>query len=154
MSHDRSPRTLIWIDAREALILRYVDGAITFERVPSAVPPHRRSSEHVRHDPATRHGGGAAATAGEPRRLEYLSRFVHGVAALISPTDDLMVLGPGTVREQLRRRLLDEDERHHNRRTIATEAATRMTHRQLAALLRRQVAEASAPAARPMAEVR
>ena len=45
------PATLIWIDAREASIVRWRDAAALIERVESDVPPHHRDSIRPRHAP-------------------------------------------------------------------------------------------------------
>jgi hypothetical protein len=133
-----SALTIVWVDAREAIVVRRAEGASTFERIESDVPAHHRSTGHVRHDPGTRHGGGGPPqTAGEPHRLEHLARFLDAVAARLPRGEDLLVIGPGTVREQLARQLVEDDSRHRVVRAIRCEAAASMTHRQLAALLRR-----------------
>jgi hypothetical protein len=62
--------TLVWIDAREAVVVRWVAGTSVVERIESDVPAHHRATGHVRHDPNVRHGGGGVSqTAGEPHRL-------------------------------------------------------------------------------------
>jgi hypothetical protein len=130
------PVTLVWIDAREARIVRWVDDAATIERVESDVPSHRRSSGHVRHDPSIRPGGGGgtAATSGEPRRLEHLARFLETVAERL-PEGDLELVGPGTVHERLATVVRDADPlgiRH-----VRVAASPPRTDRQLIAELRR-----------------
>lgn len=39
--------TLVWIDAREAILVRRVDGASRYDRVESEVPAHHRATGHV-----------------------------------------------------------------------------------------------------------
>lgn len=130
--------TLVWIDAREAIVVRRVDGTSRFDHIQSDVPAHHRSTGHVRHDPGVRHGGGGPPqTAGDPHRLEHLARFVDAVAARLPPDNDLLLIGPGTVHEQLARQLAEVDARHHVARGIRSEAAPPMSRRQLAARLRR-----------------
>jgi hypothetical protein len=133
--------TLVWIDSREAIVAHRDDGAARLERIESEVPAHHRATGHVRHDPGIRHGGGGVSqTAGEPHRLEHLERFLEQVALRLPVEDDLVLIGPGTVREHLERRVRETDERQRRtRRTrrITTEASTRLTDRQLIALLRR-----------------
>jgi hypothetical protein len=129
--------TLVWIDAREAVIVGWHGDSAQIERVGSDVPAHRRSTGHVRHDPATRHGGGGSPqSAGEPHRLEHLERFVDLVAARLPPDDDLIVLGPGTVREHLERHVREIDDRQGRVRDISAEPSPRRTERQLVARLR------------------
>ncbi len=134
------PSTLVWIDAREAVIVRLQGKRASLERVESDVPAHHRSTGHVRHDPGVRHGGGGPPqTAGEPHRLEHLGRFVEQVARQLPEDDDLVILGPGTVREHLEHRVRELDERHGRSRGISCEAAARLTDPQLIARLRHEV---------------
>lgn len=131
------PSTLVWIDAREAVIVRWLDGRSRIERLESEVPPHHRATGHVRHDPAMRHGGGGRPqAAGEPHRLEHLARFVDQVAMRLPPDHDLLILGPGTVRERLRRLVRELDGHLARPRAITCEASPRLTDRQLVARLR------------------
>jgi hypothetical protein len=131
------PSTLVWIDAREAVIVRWQDDRARLERVDSEVPAHHRATGHVRHDPAVRHGGGGPPqTAGEPHRLEHLERFVEQIASRLPPDEDLLILGPGTVRERLERLVRETDEHHERSRGISGEASAQLTERQLIARLR------------------
>jgi hypothetical protein len=128
---------LVWIDARQAVIARWTEGASSVERLESDVPVHRRSTGHVRHDPMTRHGGGGAPqTAGEPRRLEHLDRFVDEVAARLAGDTDVVILGPGTVHERLEARLRELDAQEHRTRAVDVRRAARLTEPQLVAELR------------------
>lgn len=137
----RSALTMIWIDAREATIIRWTDGAAALQRIVSDVPAHHRSTGHVRHEPGVRHGGGGRPqTAGEPRRLEHLDRFIGTVADAVGP-DDVLIIGPGTVHEHLARHLAERDREHDLERVITTEAAAPMTERQLVARFRWAIGE-------------
>ena len=129
--------TLVWIDAREAIVVRWIEGAPVLERIESDVPPHHRATGHVRHDPGGCHGGGPPKTAGEPHRLEHLARFLDTVADVLPDEDDLLVVGPGTVHEHLARLIRERDGQDRGGRAIASEAATRSTRGQLVARLRR-----------------
>ena len=130
--------TLVWIDAREAIIVRWQDDQAHVERVGSDVPAHHRATGHVRHDPSVRHGGGGRSqTAGEPNRLEHLARFVEQVAQRLPADEDLLILGPGTVREHLERSVRDMDAHQGRSRAITCTASQPMTDRQLVARLRR-----------------
>jgi hypothetical protein len=132
------PLTLVWIDAREAKIVRLRRGRAYLVRLTSDVPAHHRATGRVRHDPLVRHGGGGRPqTAGEPRRLEHLDRFVAKVTDRLADDGDVLVSGPGTVRERLVCRLRAGDEHHGRQRTISCEASRRLTDRQLVALLYR-----------------
>lgn len=136
VEHERS-HSLVWIDTSGALIVRLIRGRARLERVASDVPPHRRSTGHVRHDPNVRHGGGGhPQTAGEPQRLEHLGRFVEAIAARVPPADDVLVVGPGPVPGRLARRLGALDRRRGRTRAIAYEPSAPATDRQLVARLR------------------
>ena len=129
--------TLVWIDAREAIIVQRSEDRAKLERVVSDVPAHHRSTGHVRHDPTVRHGGGGPQSAGEPKRIEHLERFIGQVADHLSPDDDLLILGPGTVHEHLERLIRDRDTHHARSRRITCRASSRLTDRQLIAQLSR-----------------
>lgn len=134
-THDGSV-TLVWIDAREARIVRWLDDAATVEHLVSDVPSHRRSGGHVRYDPSIRPGGGggSAATAGEPRRLEHLARFLETVAGRL-PAGDLEFIGPGTTHERLAAVVREADPL--GTRHVHVAASPPRTERQLIAELRR-----------------
>jgi hypothetical protein len=134
---DHRASTLVWIDAREAVIVRLQGGRARIERVESEVPAHRRATGHVRPDPGIRHGGGGSPqTAGEPHRIEHLNRFVGDIAHRLASGDDLLVLGPGTTHERLARRLSESDGQHGRHRDISCQASPPLTARQLIARLR------------------
>ena len=143
------PATLVWIDGRLAVIARWRDGSARVERVESEVPNRHRSTGHVRHDPAVRHGGGGGVpqTAGEPHRLEHLARFLEEVATRLPDEEDVVILGPGMVRDHLRRHVLEQEANNRRTRTVepersvTSEAAARLTENQLVARLRTLVGE-------------
>jgi hypothetical protein len=134
--------TLVWIDAREAILVRRVDGTSRFERIESDVPAHHRATGHTRHDPGVRHGGGGPPqTAGEPHRIEHLTRFLDAVVGRLGGDDDLLIIGPGTVRDHLATQVAEMDARHRVVRQVQCQAAPSMTRRQLAARLRRAMGD-------------
>ncbi len=139
---------LVWIDADEAVVVRW-NGWSKLDRITSEVPPHHHSTGHVRFDPSGRHGGG-----GEPQdRIErdrrgHLRAYLAEVAKHIAPDDDVEILGPGTVRDELARLLRNDDLLHGRHRALATAASPRLTDRQLIARLRDRIGE-PAPRRRP-----
>lgn len=136
-AHEARSCTLVWIDAREAVIVRSEGDRARLARVESEVPAHHRATGRVRHDPRIRHGGGGRPqTSGEPHRLEHLKRFVLEIANRLAPGDDLLILGPGTVHELLARQLSESDERHGRHREVSCVASPPFTDRQLIARLR------------------
>ena len=133
--------TLVWIDARGAVIAHWRAGAIRLERLLSDVPPHHRATGHVRYDPVVRHGGSAPHDAGEANRLEHLARFVELVATRVPPEDEVLILGPGTVRDRLEHRIRETDRHASRTRAVTCQPAARSTDRQLAARLRELAGE-------------
>lgn len=128
--------TLVWIDSQEALIVRW-DGQARIDRVRSEVPPHHHSTGHLRIDPAVRHGGGGAVETGIERdRQEHLRVFLHQVADRIPPEEDVRIVGPGPVRDHLRRLVREDDRRHHRTRSVGSGRAAPLTERQLVARVR------------------
>lgn len=135
---DPRPTTLVWIDSQAAVIVRLEDGRTRLERAESEVPPHRRATGQVRHEPTVRHGGGGSPqTAGEPHRLEHLGRFVKDVARRLAPGDTLLVIGPGTVHERLARQVAAGDKHRGLPRPIVCETSPPLSDRQLIARLLR-----------------
>jgi len=130
------PRALIWIDTREAIIVRWEDEQARIDRVTSEVPDQHKSMGHVRHDPAVRHGGGRSQAAEASRREEYLHRFLKDVVHRVPAATDLTVLGPGSIHEHLVKLIRAEDLERGDRRVALGRRSSRMTDRQLVALLR------------------
>jgi len=128
--------TIVWLDAREAVIVRRQGVETRIERIDSDVPAHHRATGHVRHDAAVRPGGGVPKAAGEPHRLEHLSQFIGDVAGRLPDGDDLLILGPGVVRERLQHEIRERDRRHGCDRLVTCEASPPLTDRQLVARLR------------------
>ena len=137
-THDR-PVTLVWIDSREARILP--PGGDRLVRLVSDVPARHRSVGHVRHDPVVRHGGGGSQSAGEPRRLEHLERFLARVVRELPGDADVEIVGPGPVPIHLERRLREADRHRAAQRVVHTVAAGPMTDRQLLARSRELAGE-------------
>jgi hypothetical protein len=120
--------TLVWIDSRQALIVRWQDGRGLVERLVSDVPAHRRSTGEMGPDPSV-----------ETQRLDHLERFVASVAQRLPADDDVLLLGPGTVRGHLERHLRSADHGRDRPRGLFSEAAAAMTERQLVARLRDEI---------------
>jgi hypothetical protein len=133
------PTSLVWLDSREAIILRPEGERIVVGHVESNVPPHHRGACHVRHDPQVRHGGGLAQASVDRNRQEQLDRFLETVAARLAPGDDLVVIGPGKVREHLARRISELDAARLDARRIVSGRSARRTVPQLMARLRRLI---------------
>ena len=133
--------TLVWIDAREAVVASWHAGEVRLQRFKSDVPSHHKATGHVRYDPTVRHGGGAPKDTGEAKRIEHLTRFVDLVATNVPPDDELVIVGPGTVRDRLAHRVRDADRHASRTRSVSCHASERLTDRQLVARLRHLAGE-------------
>lgn len=130
---------LVWIDSELARILRW-RGRVVTEKIVSDVPPHVRSTAHVRHDPRVRHGGsGRGQDDAERRRNEHLRAFLKAVAARLHEEDEIEILGTGTVGERLAALLRRQTARRHTATTVAAIHSMPLTPRQLAARLRQRL---------------
>jgi hypothetical protein len=129
--------TLVWLDATVALVVCLRGKDVRVERLQSDVPAHRRATGHVRHDPSVRHGGGRSQSAGEPHRTEHLNRFIGEIAKRLATSDDVLILGPGTVHERLAGQLAKRDRRRRATPTITCVPSGPMTDRQLITRARR-----------------
>jgi hypothetical protein len=143
----RTPATLVWIDAREAIVLRWKNGPKVV-RHELETPPHEKSVGHVRHDPGVRQGGGLPQAKLETHRLEHLRQGIAKVAATLPDDEDILVIGPGTVRERLVAEVHEADEKRPPRgpagrgpRQVRTKPARRLTEAQLVERLRELVGE-------------
>jgi hypothetical protein len=121
--------TLAWIDSRQAHIVHWRNGQAQVAHLESDVPAHRTETGFTPQD------------AIEGHRLEHLARFVKQVAAQLPPGDDLLLIGPGTVREHLANEVAEQDAQHHNKRRVACRAAGPLTVPQLVATLRHEIGD-------------
>ncbi len=139
--HGPRPVTLAWLDADEAILVRWspLDGAVQQPptRLVSDVPSRHRATGGARHDPQVRAGGGSVADDRIDRRREQrIERYLRTVADQIPADDRVILLGPGAVHERLAVELRQADGRHGHSRPVETAPAQSMTERQLFALLR------------------
>ncbi len=128
--------TLVWIDGERAMLV-YSDEDSVVHRIVAAIPARHRSMGHVHRDPTVRHGGGGPVEDHlERARAQREREFLARVAAAIPPIDELVIIGPGVIREHLAH-LIRSDDRHHRRsRQVRCEPADRLTEHQIVARLR------------------
>lgn len=133
---------ICWVDARGARLVRWTDGP-AIERIVAEIPSRHVSTGHVRHDPLVRQGGGGAAQDRIARDREgHIREYVAAIAGAIHDDEDVEVLGPTGIREELAQ-LLREDDRHHGRdRHVGTAPAIRLSDGQLVARLRARIGQA------------
>jgi hypothetical protein len=131
-----TPRTLVWIDSREAVLVRWNDHQVSIERIESEVPQQHKATGLVRRHPhyaadMMTGGYGHPHSSAERHRHEHLARFLDQVAAKVEDEEPLHIIGPGSVREQLERLVREADTRHHRTRPLTCDPARRLTERQL-----------------------
>jgi hypothetical protein len=131
-------RVLVWIDGREASIVRSTENGPAVERLFAEDPALPHPTGRLRHSPGARHGEEWKSSV-DRRREGQLEAFLAAVERRLDPEADLVLIGPGAIHERLARRVLAADLRHRAGRTVTVEAASRMTHRQLEARLRSAV---------------
>ena len=140
---DVESRTVVWIDSRRALLVRW-DGAPHVVRLESEVPPRRRGGEHVTHDAILRTMG---APEPDGHRSEHLRQFLQQVAARIDPRDPIEIVGHGPVHERLADLVVEQDGRHGRLREVTARPAKVLTEAQLIARVR-EIAGDPAPRGR------
>ena len=89
-------RTLVWIDAREAIVISWLEDRAQVERLEACL---------------------SAAEQADPPEVPLT--FVNEVAEHLPPDDDLLILGPAPVRDLLELRVHELDRHRRRRRAIA-----------------------------------
>jgi uncharacterized protein (DUF58 family) len=145
--HD-DPVTLVWIDARRAVVATWQTGEPHLETILADIPPRDRSIGHVRLDPAIRHGGGQRQDKLDHRRTERVREFLDRVQAAIPTQGRAVVIGPGEMRHHLLRRLRETSGAGALPREVTSEPAKPMTDSQIVARLR-ELAGHPAPRLKP-----
>ena len=131
-----SRATVVWIDGRQAVVAHWVGYPIV-AGFAADVPSRHRSTGHIRHDPAVRHGGGGVPDDQIARdRAGHVARHLDRVSDAIPASGPVLVLGPGELGELLAARLRRADKHAGRQRPIDVEPSGRMTERQLVARLR------------------
>ncbi len=132
----------VWVDGTRAVVVRWAGHPI-LARVEDDVPSRHRSTGHIRHDPAVRHGGGGVLSEQLERdRLRHRSAHLRRVAALVPASGPVLVMGPGAARLELERILVAADRRYRRERSVWSEASGRLTDRELIARLRASIGAA------------
>jgi hypothetical protein len=131
-----SRANVIWVDGRQAIVAFWVGYPIV-SAFAADIPARHRSTGHLRHDPAVRHGGGGVPDDRIAReRAGHVARHLGRVAGAVPTTGPVLVLGPGELGEMLGARLRTADRRAHRQRPVDVKASGPLTERQLVARLR------------------
>ena len=93
MSHDMPRRVAVWIDHREAILIAF--------RGETVIGEEELFSEA---GPRT-HGGGWAQRRIEAHHHEMLKHYYEEVIEHLRPVDEILILGPGQAKHELRQRI-------------------------------------------------
>jgi hypothetical protein len=131
------PLSLVWIDSREAVIVRAEAAMPVLTRLASDVPGRHRSTGHRRVKVFAGHGArGPEAGHPDDERLEHRRAFLAEVAHELPLPDRVVVLGPGPVRDHLAGQLHDDPARLAAGGTVEVQPSAPQTDRQLLARFR------------------
>jgi hypothetical protein len=75
------------------------------------------------------------------RRRERLTRFRGRVREGLPEAGAVMVVGPGSIHEDLAREVVEDDRRHRRGRSVESASSPPLTDRQLVAMVRRLVGD-------------
>lgn len=132
---------VVWMDAEQALVVRWRDDEPIIERLASGVPPRRRAVGSVRRGPARPSGGGRVPGHGtEGRHQEQMDRYVGTLARMLAGLRAIEVIGRGLPHEQFATLLQDLAGRLGEAISVTSETTSRRpSERQLMARLRKLV---------------
>ena len=132
----------VWVDGTSAVVVCWVGHPVVYH-IEDEVPSRHRSTGHIRHDPAVRHGGGGVvAEQLERDRIRHRRAHLRRVASLVPDTGPVLIIGPGSARLELERVLVAADRRCRRERSVSSEASGRLSDRELIARLRASVGAA------------
>ena len=121
----------LWIDHREAVIVFVTGQAEEIKLISSNIEkPHGHSGASVRADDVR-----------QRELTEHLNNYYDEVIAALRPAEDILLMGPGEAKGELKKRL----ERHPlNGRLIEVETVDKMTEPQIVAQVREHFRQQSA----------
>lgn len=131
---------VVWIDARQAVIVRWGDDdEPVLEWVDSGVPARRKAVGSVRRGPARPTGGGRVGGHGNKNRyLDQMRYYFAEVADQIADLEHVEIAGRGLPHEEFAELLNQLAEKSNDELTVSTRSlARRPSERQLAARLRK-----------------
>ena len=123
----------VWIDHRNAFIVRPTIKECEVVTVLSEMEPHHKSTGGKGKSRPFMHESGPSSASHRDRSDENTMHvYLSGVAAKLQGADRIFLLGPGSAKDCLRN-LLVQGESEHHLLDIAVEAAQQMTEPQLKA---------------------
>ena len=125
----------LWLDHREAIIVTVTDGQEQVKHISSHSGKHMRYSGSSH--PTTPEGL-KEVTSEDQRDRKFdnvLNKFYDEVVAAVRDAETIQIFGPGEAKGELEKRLERAGLKEH---VLATEAADKMTDRQIAAKVRQR----------------
>lgn len=137
-AHDPEDVALVWIDGRNAVIVRWDDEPV-LEWIESGVPARRKAVGSVRRGPARPAGSGRVGGHGNVNRhRDRMRDFYSEVADKLADLKHVEVIGRGLPHQEFAELLTRLGQKTNDGLTVSTESLERRpSERQLAARLRR-----------------
>lgn len=128
----------LWIDHRQAIIVRFFDYGDDIVRLKSNLPKHIRfSGASFDRDELNRHDD-FAEDKRDKRFIQLLNHYYDDVILRLVSADSILILGPGEAKLELEKRLAKSELLSAK---VSVEAADKMTERQIVARLRQYFQE-------------
>jgi hypothetical protein len=126
------PNAGLWIDHREAVVVKLLDKGVEIKRIQSD------SQTQLRRDGEPNHGSfeSQLVPADDSRQREYTGhqdRYFDAIIFLLRDCGSILIFGPGETKGELRKRI-----EHHAgaQRIIVLETTDKMTEPQIVAMVR------------------
>lgn len=127
----------LWIDHRKAVIVTLSDAGDVTKQVDSNVEPHVRYSGGSHSRGSHPSGSGSGEETRERRFEGQLDKYYDEVIACVRDADELLLMGPGEAKGELKARL---DRHGLDARVVDVVTVDKMTDRQIAARVRERLA--------------
>lgn len=98
-------KAAVWIDHSQAVIVFTDAGKISTETIESSLEPHTRYQDSTGYQRSDGPHAGAGEKKYEQRFRQHLNRYMDDVIDHLGPFRNLLILGPGEAKLELRDRL-------------------------------------------------
>jgi len=143
MKKEPGTRVGVWIDRRQAVLVRLHHGRESVARMESSVDDDRRHADERTRTTRGRNDW-VSENKTQGRWRQGLTRYIREVARVLRNTDQIYVLGPGRAKQELYKELLVCG---LGERIVGVETTEKMSQRQLLAKVR-SVFQVSPPVVR------
>jgi hypothetical protein len=123
----------VWIDQRNAFIVRPSSKNCDVVEILSDVESHRKSTGgKAKSEPYMHESGPSSASHREHATQNALNKYLSEVATHLVGETNILLLGPGKAKQKLRNLLIEGND-HHKESDISLKASETMTQSQLKA---------------------